>query len=77
MSAPKIDQIYFHCMDLTVTVVFKEKKCVCGGGGGVISVILHIPLIELNLYRLHFKQVYKLFQQSRMDNTKIYRFNKI
>ncbi len=72
MSATKIDHIYFHCMDLTVTVVFKETKF----GGGVISVILQIPLIELNLYRLHFKPVYKLFQQSGMDNTKIYCFNK-
>ncbi len=32
MSATKIDHIYFHYMDLTVTVVLKKKKF--GGGGG-------------------------------------------
>lgn len=31
MSATKIDHIYFHCMDLTVTVVFKEKQFFLGG----------------------------------------------
>ncbi len=34
MSAPKIDHIYFHCMDLTVTVVLKKIKLEGGGGMG-------------------------------------------